>query len=82
MRELRTPGSVRGGLGDGHPYRDPLNDNYPGRWGRVVVVVDRCLYFCLRTPSFLPIGGQVTDPEGAVHRLVLWAGDLSTDAPL
>jgi len=31
VRELRTPGSVRGVLGNGHPYRDraPLRDIRP-----------------------------------------------------
>ena len=31
MPELGTYGSVRGVPGNGHPYRDPLGDNYPGR---------------------------------------------------
>ena len=29
MRESRTPGSVRGVLSNGHPYRDTLSESEP-----------------------------------------------------
>jgi hypothetical protein len=49
VRKSRTPGSVRGVLGNGHPYRDThgrrrkLNDKYDYRYSQLIWVFARLI---------------------------------------
>jgi hypothetical protein len=81
-------------LGDGRRQLSwPPDDNYPGRWRRGNSLMVRGSWLsCLWSPFERLFGkrsasgrrhrsgsgGQATHPAGAVHRLVLWAGGLST----